>query len=67
MPARPQAREVTQVDCGFRVGAVQKVVRVFGDRTWASHSRPTPPQAFEKMPLVWERAYGGVDRRSDDA
>lgn len=63
----PAGTQVNQIDCGFRVGAVQKLVRVFGDRTWASHSSATPAQAFEKMPLVYERAFGGTDPHSADA
>ncbi|MBK7514862.1 MAG: DUF2169 domain-containing protein [Betaproteobacteria bacterium] len=60
----PEGREVTQLDCGFKVGTLQKVLRVFGDRTWGAFG-PSRPEPFVTMPLVWERAYGGVDRRSD--
>jgi hypothetical protein len=56
-------RPVTQLDVGFRVGSVQKVLRVFGDRTWGTFG-PSAPQPFVKMPLVYERAFGGVDQRS---
>lgn len=60
----PAGTTVTQLDCGFKVGALQKVVRVFGDRHWGvlGASEPLP---FQKMPLVYERAYGGVDGKSD--
>jgi hypothetical protein len=59
----PSDKPVTQLDCGFRVGPVLKVLRVFGDRHWGllGASSPLP---FVKMPLVYERAYGGVDRKS---
>ncbi|HTT13066.1 MAG TPA: DUF2169 domain-containing protein [Burkholderiaceae bacterium] len=60
----PPRTAVTSVDCGFKVGALQKVVRVFGDRRWGS-LRPSDPVPFQKMPLVYERAYGGVDAKSD--
>lgn len=45
-----------------RVGVAgrQKSIRVFGDRTWSPDGMPTAPQPFEAMPLVWERAFGGV-------
>lgn len=56
-------RPVTQMDVGFRVGSVQKVLRVLGDRTWGM-TGPSRSRPFIKMPLVYERAYGGVDRRS---
>ena len=62
----PAGTQVNLLDCGFRVGAVQKLVRVFGDRTWASNGATTA-QAFEKMPVVYERAFGGTDPHSSDA
>ncbi len=39
-----------------RAGAIDKTLHVYGDRT------PTAPQPqpFERMPIVWERAIGGV-------
>jgi len=59
----PEGKTVTQTDAGFKVGPLQKLLRVFGDRTWGGFgaSAPTP---FEKMPLVYERAYGGADVKS---
>jgi hypothetical protein len=59
----PDATPVEQIDAGFRVGPVRKLLRVFGDRTWDG-SAPTPPQPFLEMPLVYERAFGGKDARS---
>jgi uncharacterized protein YjbI with pentapeptide repeats len=41
-----------------RVGATEKRLAVFGDRAWVD-GRPTQPQPFDRMPLVWERAFGG--------
>lgn len=55
----------TSVNAGIQVGPVQKVVKVFGDRFWMRAmglpriSRPAP---FERIPLVYERAFGGTDR-----
>ncbi len=60
----PGGRPVTQLDVGFKVGPVQKVLRVFGDRKWNGFG-PSAPQPFLKMPIVYERAYGGMDRKSD--
>jgi len=54
----------THVDLTFAVGAVFKKARVFGERVWlktlgiCSISRPAP---FQKIPLTWERAFGGKD------
>lgn len=59
----PAGTAVTQLDAGFRVGPIQKVLRVFGDRTWGAFGS-TAPQPFEKMPLVYERALGGIDLKS---
>ncbi len=54
----------TQVHVTLAAGPVQKTIRVFGERIWikclgiVSMSRPAP---FEKIPLVYERAFGGSD------
>lgn len=61
----PDGNAVTELTAGFRVGPVQKVLRVVGDRQWEG-TRHTPPTPFVKMPLVYERAFGGVDRRSSN-
>lgn len=65
-PERPGDLETT---VGLRVGPVRKLVRVFGDRFWVKRSgmlTMTAPLPFEKIPLRWERAFGGWDRRSPD-
>lgn len=60
---------VGSVDVTFGVGPMRKTVRVFGERIWmkclgmVSMSRPAP---FEKIPLVWERAFGGADTSCPD-
>ncbi len=59
----PGGRPVTQLDVGFRVGPVQKLLRVYGERVWSS-TGPSAPQSFLTMPLVYERAFGGVDAKS---
>jgi len=60
----PQGRPVAQMDVGLRVGPLQKVLRVSGDRTWGVVGTSSP-QKFLKMPLVYERAFGGVDHKSE--
>lgn len=58
----------TQLDVGFRVGPVQKIARVFGDRVWSSGllgTKPGAPQPFERVPLLWEHAFGGWDRTAE--
>lgn len=55
-------RAVPTVDAALAVGAVRKVIRVFGEREWrgALDARIGAPAPFEKMPLVYERAFGGT-------
>jgi hypothetical protein len=53
----------------LHVGSIQKVVKVFGDRHWKKNvgvSRVSKPEPFEKMPLIYERAFGGVDKSNQD-
>jgi hypothetical protein len=59
----PGDRAVTELEAGFKVGPVQKLLRVTGDREWQSDA-PSDPVPFVKMPLVYERAFGGVDGKS---
>lgn len=52
------------VETEVRVGAVSRAVRVYGDRRaeWSGgRAIFTPPEAFEKMPVRYDRAYGGFD------
>jgi len=42
----------------------RKTILVTGNRTWRD-GRPSDPQPFESMPLVWERAFGGVHTKGE--
>lgn len=68
--AHAPAAPVSVLDVDLRVGPLRKVVRVFGDRHYyksiASHGMSSPAR-FSKMPLVYERAFGGVDASHADA
>ncbi|MEW9898547.1 DUF2169 domain-containing protein [Chitinivorax sp. PXF-14] len=59
----PEGKPVRELDVGFRAGPVKKLLRVIGDREWGAMGASTP-QPFCTMPLVYERAYGGVDKHS---
>lgn len=62
--AYPDSRDDRSVDVSLKFATLEKTVRVFGDRAWQKRGgkfRLTEPQAFDRMPLVYERAYGGVD------
>jgi hypothetical protein len=59
----------TEVDVTLRVGSIEKVVRVFGDRRWKNGltgASMTKPEPFERIPLIYERAFGGWDRTNED-
>ncbi len=61
--------KTTVVDVGLQVGPLRKVARVFGERMWfrsAVAFELTAPRPFEKMPLTFERAFGGWDRSAPD-
>jgi hypothetical protein len=48
---------------------VRKAVQVHGDRVWEGRigGGISPPQAFLSLPLVYERAFGGVDTSTQPA
>jgi hypothetical protein len=49
----------------FQVGTLRKGVRVLGDRVFVKGAvgvAMTNPVPFERVPLRWERAFGGWDR-----
>lgn len=59
----------TQLRVGIRIGPLTKLVRVVGDRFLVRRGGAvsvTEPRPFEKIPLIYERAFGGWDRRSAD-
>jgi len=59
-PGKPCGR----VDDVLTAGRLSKTVRVFGDRRWERglvSPRASEPAPFERMPLVYERAFGGTD------
>jgi hypothetical protein len=59
----PGGRPTWQMDVSLVAGPVSKTVRVSGDRVWESGAGGATVSwvaPFERMPLVWERAYGGT-------
>ena len=64
----PGGAPVTSMDVALSITDRRKVVRVFGDRTWKAGMIGTsisPPAPFTAMPLVYERAFGGVHTGAD--
>jgi hypothetical protein len=62
--ALPKA--VEQLDCTLGVGRrLRKTVRVIGPRFWSGgvvHDLvPSQPRPFQRMPIAWERSFGGTD------
>lgn len=61
----PQGQAVREAFVRIMVAERQKTIRVLGDRVWQSDGSPSAPEPFEAMPLVWERAFGGVHPLED--
>ena len=58
-------RSSVQLDVMVSVANQSKTVRVFGDRYWSNSAmgmRSTSPMPFTRMPLLFERAFGGVHK-----
>lgn len=61
----PRGHAATWCPVALSVGPVKRELLVFGDREWLPVDAPTTqrgisePQPFDRMPLTWERAYGG--------
>src|SRR5271157_58192 len=65
----PNGRKVERLRVGLRVGPLKKELQVTGNRFWTQGLlgvTPTSPEPFESMPIIYERAYGGIDTRSND-
>ena len=60
----PRGHRATVLSVAMSVGPIRKRVSVIGDRVWTlgGASEPVP---FDKIPLDYTRAYGGVDLRDD--
>ncbi len=64
----PAGGLATQVDVTLRVANIEKTVRVFGDRYWEKFLglEMTSPVPFERMPITYERAFGGTDQNDEN-
>jgi hypothetical protein len=64
----PGGRTATEALAGVQVGDVRKLMAVFGERRWSHRFgaiRPTAPAPFDRIPLHYEHAFGGMDRTKD--
>ena len=61
----PPGKQVAALDVLLRVGRIEKRLRVTGDRTWSRGAlgrvKASDPEPFTRMPLTYERAFGGWD------
>jgi hypothetical protein len=67
--AYPSAESKTEVNVTLRVGELEKIVRVVGDRTWIKSLGMVikdNPKPLEPIPLIYERAFGGWDAAEPD-
>jgi hypothetical protein len=58
---------VSRLWVSFRVGNIRKNICVFGDRIWMESGllggiKSTDPKPFTEMDLIYERAFGGIDK-----
>jgi hypothetical protein len=53
-----------EIEAGFRVGALEKMIRVLGPRLWVAGGggggAVAGPVAFDRIPLRYELAFGGT-------
>lgn len=54
----PEGRKVPARSVKIEFGALTKELWVVGDRTW-KNGVATEPIPFDKMPISWDRAFGG--------
>jgi hypothetical protein len=59
----PKGGVAHNVMVGLKVADINKVLTVTGDRDW-SFFGPRAPMPFRTMPIVYERAYGGTNKKS---
>jgi len=65
----PNNQAVETLQVGFKVGNTTKILHVTGDRLWLESSTGismSKIKPFTKMPISYERAYGGIDFTADD-
>jgi hypothetical protein len=63
-------RENTRVaEASLKLGSLSKTLRLFGNRQWQKTDlgwETTIPEIWERMPLRWELAFGGVATREGE-
>jgi hypothetical protein len=65
----PKGKPTIGVEVSMKVASINKSLRVTGDRSWQEGVlglRLSEPEPFLKIPLVYERSYGGADLTSEN-
>lgn len=65
----PQSNPIKTIDVSVRIHRYQKSIRIYGERFFYQSFLKlaiSEPQPFIKMPLIYEKAFGGVDSNHDD-
>lgn len=70
----PNGQPVAHFDVGLQVADMRQHIRVFGDRVWQKRVTAnkvitwvmTRPQPLIKLPLIYEKAFGGQDLTPDE-
>jgi len=67
----PNHQAVNALDVFMRVGPIEKSLRVVGDRYWLQTALmgklvASDPAPFTEMPMVYENAFGGINKQSGD-
>jgi hypothetical protein len=61
----PAGRPASRVDVAFRVDDLQRSARVVGERLFERQLtavKPGRPEPFVRLPMTYERTFGGTDR-----
>lgn len=61
----PDGQPTTEMKVALSLGDVRREIDVIGDRSWQGEGEAasiSQPEAFESMPLTWERAFGGSQK-----
>ena len=65
----PAGQQVTRMRAGLRVGSMEKVFEVVGDRVWRAGlggTSASAPEHFTRLPISYDPAFGGADRYGED-
>lgn len=65
----PGGIPATELDVTLKLANINKTLRVIGDRVWQDslfNIKLSSPQPFTKMPLTYERSFGGTDQISEN-